>query len=116
MATQPTDVPQFIEDLCGGVFEEKLASVLSMVAESVDTHDKSGEITIKLSMKKIGSSSQVNISHKIAYSHPTMRGKKGEEDTTETPMYVNPGGRLTLFPEHQGQMFDKPKYTQEKAQ
>ncbi|EKD4512065.1 hypothetical protein ORP98_004476, partial [Escherichia coli] len=31
------------------------------------------------------------------------RGKISEEDTTETPMYVNRGGRLTILQEDQGQ-------------
>ncbi|EIA4087610.1 hypothetical protein MK735_005287, partial [Escherichia coli] len=32
------------------------------------------------------------------------RGKISEEDTTETPMYVNRGGRLTILQEDQGQL------------
>ncbi|MDZ6656041.1 protein YfdP, partial [Escherichia coli] len=31
-------------------------------------------------------------------------GKISEEDTTETPMYVNRGGRLTILQEDQGQL------------
>ena len=30
--------------------------------------------------------------------------KISEEDTTETPMYVNRGGRLTILQEDQGQL------------
>ncbi len=35
---------------------------------------------------------------------PLNRGKISEEDTTETPMYVNRGGRLTILQEDQGQL------------
>lgn len=105
---KPTNVTAFFEDLYGGVFAEKLAAVLSEVATGVTTQDrKGGKVTIDLSFSKIGNGAQVNIAHKLSYSVPTMRGKKSEEDTTETPMYVGSGGALTLFPENQGQMFDK---------
>ncbi len=40
--------------------------------------------------------------HKLSYVRPTNRGKISEEDTTETPMYVNRGGRLTILQEDQG--------------
>ncbi|HBK2943815.1 TPA: hypothetical protein HIF19_003076 [Escherichia coli] len=41
-----------------------------------------------------------------ADSRPSVdnRGKISEEDTTETPMYVNRGGRLTILQEDQGQL------------
>lgn len=40
----------------------------------------------------------------ILYRRPGNRGKISEEDTTETPMYVNRGGRLTILQEEQGQL------------
>lgn len=39
----------------------------------------------------------MKIKHKLSYVRPTNRGKISEEDTTETPMYVNRGGRLTIL-------------------
>lgn len=105
---KPTNVPAFVGDLYGGVFEEKLSAILSEVAAGVTTFDgKQGKVTIDLTFKKLGAASQVNIAHKLSYTVPTMRGKMSEEDVTETPMYVNSGGALSLFPENQGQMFDK---------
>ncbi|WP_274538084.1 hypothetical protein [Escherichia coli] len=47
---------------------------------------------------------RVKIKHKLSYVRPTNRGKISEEDTTETPMYVNRGGRLTILQEDQGQL------------
>ena len=48
---------------------------------------------------------RVKISHKLKMVTPTKRGKKSEEDTTETPMWVGKGGKLTILPEDQGQLF-----------
>ena len=33
------------------------------------------------------------------------KGKVSEEDTTETPMFVNRGGKLTILQEDQGNLF-----------
>lgn len=48
----------------------------------------------------------MKIKHKLSYVRPTNRGKISEEDTTETPMYVNRGGRLTILQEDQGTITD----------
>lgn len=102
-----TDIHEFFDDLDGGVFRDKLAHALSDVAGSVIDHDKQGDITIKLSFKRIGNSYQVACAHRLSYSRPTARGKTSEEDTTETPMHVGKGGRISLFQENQVPMFDK---------
>ncbi|HAF2130835.1 TPA: hypothetical protein G9F27_005159 [Salmonella enterica] len=46
----------------------------------------------------------IRISLAVQYSTPTPRGKASEEDTTETPMWVNKGGKLTILQEDQGQL------------
>jgi len=102
-----TDVTEFFSDLDGGAFEQKLARALSDVAGSVIDHDKEGAINITLKLKRIGSSYQVAVRHKLTFTRPTSKGKVSEENTTETPMHVGTGGRLTLFPENQEQMFTK---------
>ena len=45
-----TKVEQFIADLDGGNFEDKLSKVLSHVASAVVDHGKMGTIDIKLSI------------------------------------------------------------------
>lgn len=102
-----TDVGEFITDLDGGVFASKLGRILSDVAGSVVDHNRPGNVTIKIDIRRIGTSYQVALKHKLSYERPTMRGKQREEDVTETPMHVGKGGRLTMFPEQQTQMFDK---------
>lgn len=105
-----TNVTEFICDLDGGVFEQKLGHILSEVAGAVVDHGekgKSGQVQITLDIKRIGQSAQVEVKHKLAYNRPTMHGKSSEEEQLMTPMYVGVGGKLTFFPEGQDQLFTK---------
>ncbi|WP_431688772.1 hypothetical protein [Hahella sp. NBU794] len=102
-----TNVTNFIADLDGGVFEEKLSHALSLVASGVVEHNKTGKVKIELDISRIGNSYQVSIGHKLSFMAPTSRGKTSEEDSTQTPMHVGSKGKLTLFPEGQNQLFDK---------
>jgi hypothetical protein len=102
-----TNVNQFLEDLDGGVFIQKLARAISEVAGGVVDNNDKGSIDIKLNIKRIGQSYQVNIGHTLKYTVPTLRGKISEEDTTETPMHVNTGGMVSIFPENQNQLFTR---------
>lgn len=102
-----TDTTNFINDLDGGVFEQKLGRVLSEVAAGVIDHTKKGQVNITLDIERIGNSHQVKVKHKLSYKKPTSKGDASENETTTTPMYVGDGGKLTLFPEGQTQMFTK---------
>lgn len=104
-----TDVSQFIAELGGGVFEEKLSAALSEVAVAACDRGKPGRIQITMDVKPIGNGQQVSVTHKLSYAKPTMRGKTSEEDTTETPMYVGTKGKLSQFPENQTDMFAPSK-------
>ena len=104
---KPTNVNDFIGELSAGVVEEKLATMLSTVASQVVQHKKGGEVTLTLKMKPVGDHDQVNIEHKLAYKQPKKRGTIAEDDTQETVMYVNEGGNLSQFPEHQMDMIGK---------
>lgn len=96
-----TDTTAFLSELGAGAFEPKLSHLLSEVAlATINTPDnkKKGKITLEFTMAQIGDNHQVTVSHKIATSIPTNRGKKTEEDTTETPFFVGRNGRLTIEP------------------
>lgn len=93
-----TKTQDFIADLDGGVFEEKIGRVLSEVAAGVVAQGRKGSVTIKFDFKQISESNQVEVSHKLSYDKPTRRGKATEEDTTTTPMYVGNGGDMTIHP------------------
>ena len=100
-----TNVETFIGELDGGVFADKLSRVLSEVAGACVDMDKPGKVSIELSFNRIGSSYQVQVSHKLAYERPTAKGKVSEVNKTSTPMHVGKGGSMSLFPENQSQMF-----------
>jgi len=106
----PTNVQEFISDLEGGIFEQKLAHVLSDVALNTVENGKKGKvgkITITLTMSRLAETQQLSIDHKLDFVKPTNNGKQSEETTTTTLMHVHRGGDLGIFPENQGQLFDK---------
>ena len=101
---KPTDVPQLISELGAGIVEEKLATILSLVASQVIATDKQGEVSLKLKIKKVGATDQVKINHTIPYTQPKTRGDLKETDVQESVMYVNEEGNISQFPEHQMDM------------
>lgn len=90
---------EILGDLNAGVFAQQLGRALSDVAMNVCTTGKKGEVAISLKFEQIGEGNQVAVRHKLTYTKPTMRGKASEETTTDTPLHVGPGGRLSLLPE-----------------
>lgn len=102
-----TEIQQFIADLNGGVFEQQVSQALSDVASGVVTHGKAGTVTIKFDLSRISESSQVKIKHTLDFNTPTSKGRVREDLTTETPMHVGRGGKLSLFPENQHDMFPR---------
>ena len=105
--SRATDVAEVLSDLGAGAFEQQLAMALSNVALGVVEHMKDGKVTITLQMRQVGDGSQITCQHKLEYQQPTSKGSMREDVTGKTPLYVNRGGRLTLFPEHQGQLLGK---------
>lgn len=111
MANEPTstDINALLDDLDAGIFREKLARALSDAAAGCVQHGKAAEVTVKFSLKQIADSSQVDCAHRLSYVVPTAKGKRSEENTTKTPLYVGRGGKLTLFPESQGKFDFQPE-------
>lgn len=95
-------------DLDGGAFERELGRVLSLIAASAVDHGKTGEVTIVLKMKRIGSSNQVQIEHTASFKRPTAKGKQSESYTGITAMYCTADG-LHFYPTtgKQGMLMDK---------
>ena len=107
--SHPTDVTKFLEDLDGGVLAERLGKVLSHAAASAtDNPKKKAKVSIELTIENIGSGSQVSVLHKLAFKVPTDHGDAAENHTTETVMYVNTGGEMTLEPKNQFDMIGHP--------
>lgn len=102
-----TDIGEFFTDLDAGIFAQKLSKAISQCAGSSIDLGRSSKITIELSFKQLGSSHQVSVSHNLKYKVPTSKGDLTETNSTSTPMHVGTGGKVTLFPENQGQLFGK---------
>jgi hypothetical protein len=103
-----TVVPDFLGELDAGVFMNKIAAALNNTALGVLNNGNKGKVTLTFDFERMGNSveeKRVKIKHKLQYITPTPRGKATEEDTTETPMWVNKGGKLTILQEDQGNLF-----------
>ena len=103
-----TVVPDFLGELDAGVFMNKIAAALNNTALGVLNNGNKGKVTLTFDFERMGKSveeKRVKIKHKLQYVTPTPRGKATEEDTTETPMWVNKGGKLTILQEDQGNLF-----------
>lgn len=111
MSTQSTsaatDVSEFFQDLDGGVFESKLSVALSQVAAASVDNDKTGEVNIKMTFKRIPGTSQVHCEHTLKFSRPTMDGKAGEEEKRTTALHVGKYGKLSVAPENQMEFLDR---------
>lgn len=87
-----TVVPDFLGELDAGVFMNKIAAALNTVGLGVLNNGNKGKVVLTFDFERMGNSveeKRVKIKHKLQYSTPTPRGKASEEDTTETPMWVN---------------------------
>ncbi|MFU9003637.1 hypothetical protein [Proteus sp. TSJ240517] len=103
-----TNVPDFLSELDVGVFENKVSVALNDVALGVLNNGGKGKVIIELDIERLSNSMEekrVEITHKLKFTAPTLRGKRTEEDATKTPMYVGKGGKLTIMQEDQGQLF-----------
>ena len=106
MNTQPnhTPLPELLGDLNAGVFAQAAEHAFAETALGVVTTGRKGKVTLTFDIARIGDSAQVTVKHRIAFVRPTTRGKRTEESTTETPLHVGKGGRLSIFPIAQGQL------------
>ena len=101
---QGSSFRELLGELNAGVFEQKLNAALSACALNTALYGdkgKTGEVVIKLALNRIGESSQVAMKHTLEFKKPTTRGFATEKDTTETPLHVGRGGRLTVTPDNQ---------------
>lgn len=92
---------QVLSELNAGVFLEQVTAAMKAVALGTVVHGdkgKKGKLTLTFDMARIGETTQLSVKHSLAYSQPTSRGKKGEDATTETPLYVGQTGVLTVLP------------------
>jgi len=99
------DFTETLQELDAGILVSKLSNALANTALGVLQHNKKGKVILTIDLDRIGESSQINVSHKIVYQQPTLRGKSMEEDTTVTPMHVNKHGHMSIAPDTQLDLF-----------
>ena len=107
-----TDPGEFIASLEGGLVEQSVAIVLSKVAAAVVDHRKKGQIKITVDLNRVGDSMQVNAKHKIEFTEPTAKGEVKEHSSGDTVLHIAPGGRMSLIPNTQTDLFT-PKNQEE---
>lgn len=105
-ASAATDVPEFMTDLDGGVFETMLSQALSETAAATVDHGKTGEVTLKFKFEKIAGTHQVRLQHDMKFTKPTSMGKSSEETSAATVLHVGKFGALSLG---QPSLFDKSR-------
>ncbi len=94
-----TSVADFLGECNAGILMEKIGIALSLAAAAQINHgggNKKAKLTLEFGFLQMGDNDQVIVSHKLASSLPTKRGKKSEEDVTETAFFVGRGGQLTI--------------------
>ena len=105
----------FMQEVDSGAFAIRAAAYLKEVAQAVARHDKGGEIVIKFSIKpskktnQTGAGARCDVVTKLNYVRPTNNGKIAEENNTETPMWINKDGSVTLLAASHDDMFDGDK-------
>lgn len=96
-----TDFGVILSDLDGGVFNNKVGTMLSKAALAAvlpDIPGRKATVTIKMEISQVGNSSQVVMKHTLSTKIPTRNGDTSDTDKTETPLYVGYGGRISLTP------------------
>lgn len=102
---EKTDISQMIGELNGGQVEQMLNIALSDAALNTLTHDKKSTVTLKIDLSRIGDSNQVSAVSTVSYKVPTKRGSRSEDYATDTPLYVGAGGKMTVTPDNQIDIF-----------
>lgn len=109
MTDEQYDFSETLADLDAGVFLQQIGAAIREVALGVVEHDKKGKVILTFDMKRIGESHQVNLSHTVDYLRPTRRGNKREVAKSGTVLHVGRGGKLSIMPDTQTDMFKAPK-------
>jgi len=98
-----TNVGALMADLHGGIFEKKLSNILTQAALATINPMGGGaaKVVVTFDLSRVSQGRECKLNHSISYKIPTENGEKGERDSTNTIVYVNEGGNLTILPESQ---------------
>lgn len=101
MNEKHTTIEQLMEELDGGNLGPRMALALAdaaMAVSVVNEKKKRAKVIVEFDIGLIGGDgNQVQIDHTIKTRSPTHRGKKAEEHTTSSVMFVHGRGILTAL-------------------
>jgi len=104
-----TSIDVLMEELDGGTLGPRIAAALAETALGVaacNTKSKKGKVTLEFTIVPVGGDqTQVQIDHTVKFSSPTQRGKKQEDISTSSVMYVSNRGALTVLPNTNKDLF-----------
>lgn len=101
----------FVAEVDSGAFHEQISAFLTEVGKSICRYDKGGKLNISFDIKPVRNTAQqgagvkVVVESKAKYTRPTPTGAISEESATETPMWVNKDGSITLLAASHDDMF-----------
>jgi hypothetical protein len=102
---------EFLAEVDSGAFERQLTAFLTEVSKSIYRFNKGGKLDVTFKIEPAATSAQngagikVKVVSTAKYSRPTPTGKINEETTTETPMWVNKDGSISLLAKSHDDLF-----------
>lgn len=82
-----------LEQINAGISKQRLEAAIKEVAIGVANTEKQGSVTLNITIKpQKNTDGQVNIDAKVSFAKPTQKGKRSEETTDSTPMFVSRNG------------------------
>jgi len=99
-----------LNELDAGICADKISAAIKDIGLAAVHTGKTGKLTIELSFKRYGNTRQCEIAHKIKTDEPTETGKRSEEDTKTTPVFVHTDGVVSIFAEDQKDLFKIGEY------
>jgi len=110
------EVIEFLRECDGGNLLPRLGRALSDAGVgTVAVAKKKGKVSLEFDFSQVGESNQVMIDHTVTFTAPTQRGKRSEEHTTTTAMYVSNRGAMTILPNSTSALFPEGAKNQETA-
>ena len=98
-----------LDQLQGGTLEAILTRALADTAMGVAEHatgKQKGKVTLTFEIARGKGPFQLELSHKIVFAHPTVRGRKSEESADATIVFINQRGHVSVVPDGQGKLFE----------
>lgn len=105
------DINDFMSEVDSGAFKQQINAFMNEVAKSIFRFDKGGKVEMTFDIKPSKKSAQngagikVMVTAKATYKRPTPTGAISEDTTTETPMWVNKDGSISLLAKSHDDLF-----------